>query len=113
MPAQSGSNAQQTSGDVVVVIAIAIVVSSALGAIMGIVQVLVFGASVVGGILTYFSVAIALSGLALVAAAMRGDTSSDASDATLAHWQDWHEEEDWQDATLEDAAGHAPVKNRA
>ena len=94
--------------------AIAIITSSIIGAILGVAQVVLFGTSWAGGLLTYFSVAMTFSVLAIVAATLRQEREAHhgSSDSTLEQWQDWHEAENWRDAELE-TQGEVSERNSA
>jgi len=82
---------------------IAIVLSSALGFIAGVIHVTLLGGSVLQGVMTYGTVAVVGSAAGITLSLLRGTgarTLYAAVDDT-AQWDEWHEQEDWHDAELE------------
>ena len=82
---------------------IAIVVSSALGALAGLVHFSVFDGTLLQSFVTYLTIAFVGTMLGVTMGLLRGTGAGTLHTAIedASQWDDWHEEEDWRDAELE------------
>ena len=99
---------------------IAIILSCVLGAVIGVIQFAFLGAGVGQAVLTYLSVSIALSSVALTLAILRANhadaLTEDRELADLEAWQDWQAEEFMEAERklgAEADAGQEPEKRRS
>ncbi len=85
---------------------IAIVLSSAVGFVSAGAHMIFWGASFGQAVGTYFLVALTLTVVHITAALMTRSTIPEGHNSlnTLDSWTEWHEQEDWRDAELEQAS---------